>query len=76
MISTLLLAGSSFTGWKCAQVLSSRAEENVSAEEHLDPLLENCRSKVAILQERLLHQKAQNDEQISDSATLEVRLGA
>lgn len=45
----------------------------MSAEEDLDPLLENCRSKVASLQERLLHQKAQNDEQIRDSATLEVR---
>lgn len=58
---------------KCAQVLSSLLEEDVSAEDDLDQLLKDCRSKVASLQERLLHRKAQNDEQITDSATLEVR---
>lgn len=59
---------------KCPQVLSSRLEEDVSTEEDFDQLLHDCRRTVASLRERMLHSKAQNEEQISDSATLEVRL--
>lgn len=61
---------------KCAQVLNSLLEEDVSAEEDLEQLLQDGHSKLASLLERLLNRNAQNDEQMTDSAPLEVRLGA
>lgn len=71
-----------FAGWqqlyvlKCAQVLASLLEEDVPADEGLDPLIEDCRCKVASLQERLLHRTTQNDEQMTESDKLQVRSGA
>lgn len=59
---------------KCAQVFSSLLDRGVSTEEDLDQLLQDSRSEVASLQERLLHFKAKKDGQITDSDTLEVNL--
>lgn len=66
-------SSSSLMCLESSQALSCRLED-VLTEEDFQQLLHDCLRKVAALQERMLHTKAQNEEDITDAATREVRL--